>query len=343
MPRYRSRMLSWLLGDPQPSMQHVQLSWRLMVFAGPLGLVVGLLVVGFIDLVQSVNHLFFAVDLQGRLDVKPGQASWMLPLIVMLAGLGVGLIRHLLIRGPHIHTLTDIVYYVVKHRARIPTRTGFWSTIANALTLAGGGSAGAQSPVVHFGAWIAAMIARKFHVNQHDRKLLVGCAVAAAISSAFNAPVGGAFFALEVVLGHFSPVIFAPVVLSAVAGSIIARQFHGNNVAFSMPDYQLASLSELPAFILLGCICALVAIALARSVAIVRITTQHIGIPGWMKPALGGLLVGLLATFWPHILGMGGGTTQWVLASDLPLLLLLVWAVVKTIATALTIGSGMGG
>ena len=175
-------------------------------------------------------------------------------------------------------------------------------------------------------------------------RTLLGCGVAAAVAASFNAPIAGVFFALEVVLGHYALRAFAPIVMASVVGTLVTRAHYGNFPAFIIPEYAIVSFWEFPAFILLGAVCALAAIIFTRSVFFVEDRmVKHVPLPRWSHPVVGGLLVGVIAIQFPHVLGVGYEATDAALREQLSLSLMLALIVFKTAATAISLGSGFGG
>jgi chloride channel protein, CIC family len=196
---------------------------------------------------------------------------------------------------------------------------------------------------VHLGATFGSYAARRLHLSPQVAQTLLGCGVAAGIASAFNAPIAGVFFALEVVVGHYGPGAFSPVVISSVIGTLITRIHIGPDAAFILPPQQVVSFLEIPAFVLLGLLGALSAVALIRGIALVQASHDRVGTPGWLRPALAGLVTGAIASQLPEVLGVGYETTDNALKNAYELQFVIVLAVAKGIATALCLGSGFGG
>ena len=196
--------------------------------------------------------------------------------------------------------------------------------------------------MVHLGGSIAAYVARRFHLNPSLALTLLGCGVAAGVAAAFNAPLAGTFFALEVVIGHYALQAFAPVVISAVAGTVIARIHFGDFPAFIIPDYVIGSFFEFPSFFLLGIVCAAVAILFMRSIMFAEDMVNRSQAPIWIRPAAGGLAVGLMAIFLPQVLGVGYEATDTALKGGFGVWLLLTLIVAKTAATAISLGCRFG-
>lgn len=177
---------------------------------------------------------------------------------------------------------------------------------------------------------------------------LLGCAVAAAVSASFNAPIAGALFALEVVLRHFAVHAFAPIVIASVAGTVINRLAYGDVTEFVLDTPgSLQFYVELPAFLILGLICGLVSLLLMRSIFFAEDFGNHVqarlSLPRWLRPAVSGAMLGVLAVWFPHIIGVGYETTIRALTGDLVLTTAILFAVMKTVAVAITMGGRMGG
>jgi len=176
----------------------------------------------------------------------------------------------------------------------------------------------------------------------------LGCAVAAAVSASFNAPIAGALFALEVVLRHFAIHAFAPIVIASVAGTVINRLEFGGLTEFVLPTSSaLEFYVELPAFLILGLVCGVVAATLMRSIFLAEdvgaAVCRRLHIPGWLRPAIAGALLGGIAIWFPHIIGVGYETTNAALMGELLLHEAIVFAILKVLAVAITLGGRMGG
>ena len=150
-------------------------------------------------------------------------------------------------------------------------------------------------------------------------------------------------FAHEVILGHYAMRSFVPIVISSVSGTVLSRQWFGADAAFAIPEYQITSYLEFPAFALLGVVCAVVALAFQFTLVVFDTAARSIDLPLWTRPALGGVAIGLIALVFPEVLGVGYEATDQALKSELPLILLLSLLVAKTVATAITLASRFGG
>ncbi|WP_028956050.1 chloride channel protein [Sulfitobacter sp. 20_GPM-1509m] len=272
---------------------------------------------------------------------------WILT-IPILGGLLVGVILHLFTRDGRARSVAEVIEGAAMRDGRVETRAGLASALASFITLSSGGSTGREGPVVHLAAVISTKVCRLIKADGVTGRDLLGCAVAAAVSASFNAPIAGALFALEVVLRHFAVHAFAPIVIASVAGTVINRLEFGGVTEFRLAQPEMLQFYvELPAYLMLGLVCGLVAVVLMRAVfwaddlGTVVQTRTHL--PRWLRPAVAGALLGGIAIFFPHIIGVGYETTSLALTGTLGLQQVVIFAVIKVIAVAITMAGRMGG
>ena len=272
-----------------------------------------------------------------------GLPAWQIVAAPTLGGLAIGLFVHFVLPGKRPQGVADVMESAALRAGRMDWRAWIGSALVSAASIGSGASVGREGPVVHLGAGIASLVATRLRLGRVQCVTMLGCGVAAAISASFNAPIAGVFFALEVVIGHYALSAFAPIVIAAVAGAIVTRSHFGDHPAFIIPDHSITSFFEFPAFAILGIASALVAIVFLRSVALTRTVALMVPGPEWVRPAVGGLLVGLIALIFPNVLGVGYGSTDAALRELLPFWTLVGLILAKTAATAICLGSGFGG
>ncbi|MEM9308441.1 MAG: chloride channel protein [Pseudomonadota bacterium] len=274
---------------------------------------------------------------------------WYLILIIPICGgLIVGLILNKFTRDARVRSVADVIEGAAMREGRVETKAGLASALASMITLGSGGSTGREGPVVHLAAVISTLVSRRILADGITGRDLLGCAVAAAVSASFNAPIAGALFALEVVLRHFAVHAFAPIVIASAAGTVINRLAFGGVVEFSLGTVnEVQFYQEMPAYLLLGLVCGLVAVALMKAIFwsddLGSQVQQKIGLPRWLRPAIAGALLGGIAIFYPHIIGVGYETTFLALGGQLLLWDAIVFAAIKTAAVAITMAGRMGG
>lgn len=315
----------------------------LSTLAAVIGLVGGGSAIAFRQAISLFQFGFFGYGGEKLPSHASGLDWWHIMLATTGGGLVVGLCIRYLLQDRHIHSVSDVIEAVTLRGGKVSTRTGLISAAVSALSVGAGASAGREGPVVHLGATISAFVADKLKLGRSLTRTLVGCGVAAAVAASFNAPIAGVFFALEVVVGHYTLRAFSPIVISSVTGTLVSREFFGDFPAFIIPDYNIASVAEFPAFALLGLTSAAVAIIFMRSIAFTQHYVQRSPVPEWLRPACAGFLVGIIALYYPQVLGVGYEATDNALNELLSLDVLLILLVLKVAATAISLGSGFGG
>nr|WP_233252449.1 chloride channel protein [Maritimibacter sp. 55A14] len=313
-----------------------------------IGIAAGFAALGFRKGIAGLQTLIYGTDdvmLASHLDTLP----WYVVLAVPVAGgLAVGIILHVFTANRTARGVADVIDGAAMREGRVEVKEGLASALASLVTLSTGGSTGREGPVVHLAGVISTWVSDRIHADAINGRDLLGCAVAAAVSASFNAPIAGALFALEVVLRHFAVHAFAPIVIASVAGTVVSRLEFGNVTEFRLPDESvLGFYVELPAFLLLGLVCGLVAVVLMRGVFwaedIGNEFQRATGMPAWLRPALAGLILGGVAIWFPHIIGVGYETTSHALTGELLLWNAVVFAAVKVFAVAVTMAGRMGG
>ncbi len=226
---------------------------------------------------------------------------------------------------------------------RLDLRRSLIGALASAVTLGTGGSAGREGPVINLGGTVGAWLAGRLGVAERGGRVLLGAGVASAIAASFNAPIAGALFAIEVVMRRISTDELPPIVIASSIGAIIGRAAFGEYPAFILPEPKIVSYWEFPAFALLGVVSAAAAILFQVTLMGADRGCSKVRAPAWLKPAIGGLCVGSIGVFFPEILGVGYETVETALHGSIDLRMLLALAALKTIATAITLGSRLAG
>lgn len=334
--------------------------WQLLRHRGPsqiqfwfialmIGIAAGFAAVGFRAGVSLLQTTLYGVDDVTQLHTFAESLPWYwILLIPMMGGLAVGIILHHFTPDGRVRSVSDVIEGAALNDGRVEKKAGIASALSSMITLGTGGSTGREGPVVHIAAMISSWVSNFIRADGITGRDLLGCAVAAAVSASFNAPIAGALFALEVVLRHFAVHAFAPIVIASAAGTVINRSIYGDTAEFALPGTSaLEFYAELPAYLILGLICGLVAVALMRSVfwaedVQTRLQNQ-LGLPHWLRPAVAGILLGLIAIWFPHIIGVGYETTSAALTGQLLLHEAVVFTMVKVAAVAVTMGGRMGG
>lgn len=324
--------------------QHLETRQPMMwVLALVSGLVVACVAIVFRELIGLFQWIWTGTQRENLAETLADLPWYAVFIGPVLGGLAVGYCLDRFLDNKRTSGVADVVEAKTLGDGKLGFRQALVSGGVTALSLGSGASAGREGPVVHLGAAVSSGIARKLNLPSWGRRTLLGCGVAAAVSASFNAPIAGVLFAHEVILGHYAMRAFVPIVISSVVATIISRLYFGDVVAFTIPDYQITSFWEFPAFAILGLVCALVAVLFQFALIGADFVSRNINIPLVLRPAIGGVFIGMIALVFPQVLGVGYEATDQALKSQLSLEILFGLLIAKTAATAITLASRFGG
>jgi chloride channel protein, CIC family len=299
----------------------------------------------------ALSHRLFVGSTSDLLE--PIHAGWAPSLLILLApvlgGLAVGLLSRLSRQETGGYAMPAFLEAVNLKNAQISIRSTLLRTLAAVITLGSGGSAGVEGPVASLGGGIGAAIARGRRIVGERLRVMVACGASAAIASAYGAPIAGVFFTQEIVLaGNYELQNFVRVVVASGTATVLSRAMRGDEPLFSGASFQLASGTEILFYLVLGLFCGVLGAFFARIFWWFQRRFAESGVRPHLRPALGGLIVGLIALVSRDVLGDGAETIErmvelTVSPVGLPLLSMVVLLVGKVVATSATIGSGGGG
>jgi CIC family chloride channel protein len=294
-------------------------------------------------LIQAISGFSFPGE--GSLLENIIAAPWYVKLLVPTAGgLIVGPLIHFFAREAKGHGVPEVMQSLILKGGVIRPRVALVKILASAITIGTGGSVGREGPVIQIGAGVGSGLGQIFKVSNLRMRTFVGCGAAAGIAAAFNAPIAGALFAVEILLQDFTFTQFSPIVISSVIATAISHHFEGNLAAFPVPGYSLNSYHELGFYFVLAIITAIVALVFIRTLYFSEDFFDHrLKMPEWLKPALGGLIMGGLAIAFPQVMGVGYETISQALQGQTIGFWLLALIGAKILATSIVLGSGGSG
>ncbi len=324
------------------------------VFVGLAGALGAVLFRLLIRMVQGVafegSEGFFAVFEEGiaaetndPLDAARALSWYWKVAIPAAGGLLVGPLIYFFAREARGHGIPEVMKAVAIRGGVIRARIVGVKALASAISIGTGGSVGREGPIVQIGSAFGSSVGQRLRLNAAGIRTLVGCGAAAGISATFNAPIAGAIFAAEIIVGDFAVTQFTPIVISSVVASVVTRYAIGNHPAFVVPDYEIVSPFELAPYMVAGVVAGLVAVAFIRTLSLFEDLFSHVPLPEWSHAALGGALVGTIAIWLPNVYGVGYTTISGALAGQLTAGLMAILVVAKILATSITIGSGGSG
>ena len=338
-------MLKTLAGRPVSALKRMVRNDQ--VLASVAALIVGLAAaagaVGFREAIGAVQSLFLGFHHELVASGVAGQPWWRIVLAPVAGGLLVGILVRWVMPGGRPQGVADVVEASALRAGRMSVRQGVGAAVVSAVSIGSGASVGREGPAVHLGAALASFLGRPLHLTRSQSRTLLGCGVASAVAASFNAPIAGVFFALEVVIGHYALSALAPIVIASVTGTIVSRAWYGDFPAFRVITEDAVSFLQFPAFALLGVASAVAAILLMRLTALVDRKSRELPVPRLLHPAGAGLVVGVVALWYPEILGVGYESMDAALQENYGFVLLVTLAVLKILMTALCLGAGFGG
>ncbi len=307
-----------------------------------IGLLGGLGAVLFRLVIQACQALFFRTG-SYNLEYVLG-LPWYWKLAAPAAGaLIVGPIVYYFARETKGHGVPEVMEAVAIRRGIIRPRVMFAKVLASAVCIGSGGSAGREGPIVQIGSSLGSSLGQLLKVGDKRLRTMVACGTAAGIAGTFNAPIAGAIFAMEVILSDFAIAEFSPIVISSVAATALSRHFLGDSPAFVVPQYELVSVFEMIPYLILGFGAAFCALGFIGLLYKAEDVFERMRMPLVLKPVLGGLIVGFIGIYFPHVFGVGYDTITLALKNQLVWHVLLILIVLKVVATSVTLGSGGSG
>ncbi|MGB8490814.1 MAG: chloride channel protein [Bacteroidales bacterium] len=310
-----------------------------LVFSILVGLGGGFGAVFFRWMIAQFNNLFFVTG-AGILSFMGKYNVLLLP---ALGGLLVGPLTFFFAREAKGHGVPEVMKSVLAGQGKIRPRVAAIKSLASSICLGSGGSAGREGPIVQIGSAIGSSIGQLFKLTEEKTKTLVGCGAAAGIAATFNAPLGGIFFALEVIMREYGLRNFSSVVLSSVTATVISRLFLGNHPSMLMPPFHLYNISDFLYYLVLGLVMAFMAWLFVKVLYKCEDLFDGLRMPEYLKPVLGGLGVGIIGLRFPQVFGVGYDTIESSINGEPLLWILIVLAFLKLLATSLTLGSGGSG
>ncbi len=320
----------------------------LLILGGITGVLAGFGAIIFHETIDLIKRLFY--DYPGNffhsdtlIGLKTVPAILIIILLPAIGGLLVGIFAHYFEKGEQGEGIPSVMDSVASKSGIIKGTIAIKKIIGTAISIGSGGAGGKEGPIVQIGASIGSAFGQILHLSTDRLKILVGCGAASGLAAAFNAPLGGALFAMEIILRSFRAQTFSPIIIASVFATALSRSYLGNEPAFKISDYDLVSNYELIFYVGLGLLCGAVSVYFVRVFYwISDLFNKLKQVSPIIKPAIGGLMVGVLGVYLPGLYGFSyvtidPGTSSTVLWVFLGILIF------KPIATAATIGSGGNG
>jgi CIC family chloride channel protein len=337
---YGEKLFAWLESRPIPQ------STVTLVTAAIVGVGAGFGAVGFrrlIEFFQTFSYDTFTTFIQ---QISPFQFL----LIPAIGGAIFGPIIYFFAPEAKGHGVPEVMESVALHGGRIRPQVTLVKALSSAICIGTGGSIGREGPIAQIGSAWGSTLGQFLRLSSDGIRNLVACGAAGGIAATFNAPISGAIFSLEIILGRFQVINFVSVVISAVLADVIARIFEANPLPFNIPQhYTMGDPIDLLLYALLGLLLAFFAVGFTRLLYLSEDLWDGIPIPEYVKPILGGLLLGTIGLFtyklngFPRVFGIGYDSINQALQGMFPLGMAFFLFLLKMLATVITLGSGGSG
>jgi len=333
----------WVLHAPQTLRALVRADeiWLAML-AAAVGALAGLLVVVINNVTLASHRTLFALSNDGRLSglarLEPSRAV----LVPTLGGLVLGILGLVLSRFVSGRPVDPIEANAL-HGGRMSVRDSVIVVVQTLISNGAGASIGLEAGYTQIGSAMGSWLGRAFRVRRGDLRVLVGCGAAGAIGAAFDAPLAGAFYAFELVIGTYSLANLAPVTLASISAIIVTHALNGAAPSIDLPMPSALTWRDYVPILLLGIVSALVGIAIMRMVTLTEAAFRRSRVPGWSRPAIGGVFVGCLALVSPAVLSSGHAALRIGLEGLFPLRHAALLLLLKALASSVSIGSGFRG
>jgi len=314
---------------------------RLTLLAVLVGVIGGLASVMFKLMIRFFQSQFWRAE--SFISSVSSQPWYLTILIPALGGLIIGPIIYYGAREAKGHGVPEVMEALIFHGGRIRAKVVAIKALASSICIGSGGSIGREGPIVQISSSAASSLGKLFRIKERGMRTLVAAGAGAGIGGTFNAPIAGAIFAVEVLLGEFGVFSFSPVIVASVVSTLTSRLIIGDFSAFTVPKYTLISVWEIGPYILLGIVSGAVAIIFIKSLYFFEDRFDKIHLHPLLKPALGGLLVGAIGLGLPHIFGVGYDSIDASLQNKLGFWIVFLLMFAKILSTSLTLGSGGSG
>ncbi len=302
------------------------------------GLLAGVVIVAFRLAVEGTQAAFLAAGDPENYETLPLWLRFALP---ALGGAAIGYLFHKLAKGDTVLGVARVMERLAYHQGHLDRRGFVLQFVGAALAIISGHSVGREGPHVYLGAASGSLLGQSLSLPNNSIRTMVGCGTAAGIAASFNTPLAGVIFALEVVMMEYTLASFTPVILAAVSANAVSIAVFGASPAFDLPHFELGSLAEMPALVVLGLVIGALA---AAFIHILQWITRRSAVLafGW-RTSLAGVLVGGIAVFAPGVMGIGYDTVNAALLGELSVGLLALLVAAKLIASAISVGMGIPG
>lgn len=316
----------------------------LSLLATVIGIVAGFIAYALLALIGLISNLIFFQRIATEIpDLQTHNLGVLVIIIPAVGGLIIGLMAKYgtsKIRG---HGIPEAMESVLVNRSRISPRVAIFKPISAAIAIGTGGPFGAEGPIIQTGGALGSLIGQIIHVTAAERKVLLACGAAAGMAATFSTPIAAVILAIELLLFEFKPRSFIPLVISSTMATAVHLVLLGRGPMFIVNRLDFNIPAALPYYLILGIIAGVFAVGFSKLLYWVEDLFERLPLDSMYWPALGGLALGVIGFFFPRVLGVGYENISAILNNQLPLQVLFVILIFKSLALYVTLGSGTSG
>lgn len=316
----------------------------LSLLATIIGIVAGFIAYALLALIGLISNLVFFQRLATEIpDLQTHNLGALVIVIPVVGGLIIGLMAKYgtsKIRG---HGIPEAMESVLVNRSRISPRVAIFKPISAAIAIGTGGPFGAEGPIIQTGGALGSLIGQIIHVTAAERKVLLACGAAAGMAATFSTPIAAVILAIELLLFEFKPRSFIPLVISSTMATAVHLVLLGRGPMFIVNRLDFNVPAALPYYLILGIIAGVFAVGFSKLLYWVEDLFERLPLDSMYWPAIGGLVLGVIGFFFPRVLGVGYENISAILNNQLPLQVLFVILIFKSLALYFTLGSGTSG
>lgn len=314
----------------------------LIVCAAFVGILAGCVVSGMSWISKALHSLIFGIPHEEWLSAAHIENRWVVLCAPIVGGFVLGFVFFLL-RKRRNRPIVDPIEANALYGGRVSLTDSIIVAVQNLISNGFGASVGLEAGYTQLSSGIASKFGTKLNFRREDLRILVGCGAAGAIAAAFNAPLTGSLYAFELIIGTYSAIALAPVVVAAILATLVARALSGDTFLIETGEIGLIAPHDFLPAMLLGAVCAALGIVIMKGVAFIEQIARKSSVHAVLRPALGGTVVGLLAMITPQVLSAGHGALHLNLETQSSLVTLVTIFLLKATASAVSIGSGFRG
>jgi len=313
----------------------------LLIVAALIGSLAGVAVTVMSRLAQWLHVLLFDIAPDGYLSASALISPPWRAAATAGGGLLLGALYLLFFRRAR--QIVDPIEANALHGGRMSLRDSLRVAMEAIISNGSGASVGLEAGYTQVGSAIASRIGQRLHLRRTDLRTVVGCGAAGAIAAAFSAPLTGAFYGFELIIGVYTVANIAPVMTASIAGFLVAQGLGAAAYSIEVPNALTMHAVDYPPYLILGVVAGFAAIGIMRLVTLVELAFQKSRLPRAIRPAVGGVIIGALALYSPQVLAAGHGAMHLNLVEVVPVGLLLTVLALKIAGVSISLGSGFRG